>query len=115
MEIRSALNSETAADVQEAVLWRLRVTDYWLSKLFFDLQQPDRAARYRNDPAAVVAEYPLTPELRSAVLANDVARLAPHTNPYLLRYFFAAIGMSDAEFIQRLRTPAPAPGVRANG
>jgi len=91
------------------------VTDYWLSKLFFDLRQPDRAAGYRRDPAAVVAEYPLTPELRSAVLANDVARLAPHTNPYLLRYFFAAIGMSDAEFIQRLRASGASTGVRAGG
>jgi len=91
------------------------MTDYWLSKLFFDLQQPDRAARYRREPAAVVAEYPLTPELRSAVLSNDVARLAPHTNPYLLRYFFAAIGMPDAEFIQRLRALGAATGVRAGG
>jgi hypothetical protein len=84
------------------------VVDYWLSKFFFDLQQPERAARYRRDPAAVLASYPIAAELRDAVLANDVTRLAPHTNPYLLRYFFAAIGMTDGEFIARLRDAKPA-------
>jgi len=97
-EIRSALNNE-----ELWVIGCLGVTDYWLSKMFFELQRPDRAQRYRRDRAGVLAEYRLAPELREAVLADDVARLAPHTNPYLLRYFFAAIGMSDAEFIARLR------------
>lgn len=79
------------------------MSDYWLSKVLFELQRPERAQRYRRDRTGVLAEYRLAPELREAVLADDVARLAPHTNPYLLRYFFAAIGMSDAEFIARLR------------
>jgi len=86
------------------------VTDYWLSRMFFELQRPEQAARYRRDRAGVLSEYRLSPELRQAVLADDVARLAPHTNPYLLRYFFAAIGMSDAEFIARLRGDKTASG-----
>lgn len=88
------------------------MTDYWLSKMFFDLQRPEQAVRYRRDPADVLAQYRLSPELREAVLADDVARLAPHANPYLLRYFFAAIGMSDAEFIARLRGEKIASGGR---
>ena len=78
--------------------------DYWLSKLCFDLQDPARVAEYRRDREAVLARYPLKPEVRAAVLADDVVALARRTNPYLLRYYFAAAGMPDAEFIARLRT-----------
>ena len=82
--------------------------DYWLSKLCFDLQDPARIAEYRRDRDAVIARYPLKPEVRRAVLADDVVLLARLTNPYLLRYYFAAAGMPDAEFIARLRKGATA-------
>ena len=80
--------------------------DYWLSKLCFDLQDPARVAEYRRDREAVLGRYPLTPEVRAAVLADDVAHLAELTNPYLLRYYFAATGMPDADFVARLRARA---------
>jgi len=79
------------------------VTDYWLSKLCYDLQDPALAATYRADRAAVLARYPLEPEVRAALLADDVVRLAPRVNAYLLRYYFGAAGMSDAEFVRQLR------------
>jgi hypothetical protein len=82
------------------------MTDYWLSKLFFDLQQPKLGAEYRADRAAVLERYPLTPEARGAVLADDVTVLARLVNPYLLRYYFSCIGMSDEAFIHRLRASA---------
>ena len=81
--------------------------DYWLSKLCFDLQDPARVAEYHRDRVAVLDRYALKPEVRAAVLADDVAALARLTNPYLLRYYFAAAGMPDAEFIARLRAGAP--------
>ena len=81
--------------------------DYWLSKLCFDLQDPARAAEYRGDREAVLGRYPLQPEVRAAVLADDVAFLGRRTNPYLLRFYFAAAGMPDAEFIARLRASVP--------
>jgi hypothetical protein len=85
------------------------MTDYWVSKLFFDLSQPDGPkAEYRADRTAVLARYPLKPEVRQAVLADDVAALARLVNPYLLRYYFALIGTPDEIFIQRLRDTAPA-------
>ena len=85
--------------------------DYWLSKLCFDLQDAARVAEYRRDRETVLARYPLRPEVRAAVLADDVGALARLTNPYLLRYYFAAAGMPDAEFIARLRaSAAPADG-----
>ena len=79
------------------------MTDYWLSKMFFDLQSPAAAAEFRADPQKVLARYPLAEDVRARVLANDVPFLAKRTNPYLLRYFFFAVGMKDDEFIRRLR------------
>jgi hypothetical protein len=77
--------------------------DYWLSKLFFDLQSPAAAAEYRAERGKVLARYPLKEDVRAAVVANDVAFLAERTNAYLLRYYFFAIGWKDEEFIRRLR------------
>ena len=78
------------------------MTDYWLSKLCFDLQDRERAAAYRADRARVLAQYDIAPELLAALRDDDVARLAPHLNAYLLRYYFAAVGMPDETFIARL-------------
>lgn len=94
------------------------MTDYWLSKLFFDLQSPAAAAEYRAGRAKVLARYPLKPELRAAALADDVAALAPHVNAYLLRYYFQVVGMADVQFIGRLRAlkaGAPAAEEKAHG
>jgi hypothetical protein len=82
------------------------MTDYWVSKLFYDLSQPGGATDYRADRASVLARYPLKPEARAAVLADDVAVLARLVNPYLLRYYFSVIGTPDAVFIARLRDSA---------
>jgi hypothetical protein len=84
------------------------MTDYWLSKLFYDLQQPALAASYRADRGSVLARYPLKPEVVAAVKADDVGALAPLVNPYLLRYYFTIIGTRDDVFIERLRQTAPA-------
>ncbi len=84
------------------------MTDYWVSKLFYDLQQPALGAAYRADRAKVIAQYPLKPESKAAVLADDVAVLSRLVNPYLLRYYFSIIGMKDDVFIQRLRESADA-------
>jgi hypothetical protein len=78
------------------------MSDYWLSKLFFDLQQGDLATQYKKDRDVVLARYPLSAELRRAVLADDLAVLAPHVNAYLLRFYFAICGVKDEEFIRRL-------------
>jgi hypothetical protein len=82
---------------------RFAVTDYWLSKLCYDLQDPGLAADYRADRASVLDRYPLSADVRGALLADDVARLAGRVNAYLLRFYFGAAGMSDAEFVRRLR------------
>jgi hypothetical protein len=82
---------------------KLALVDYWLSKLMFDLQAPAVAAEWRADRIAVLDRYALWPEIRAAVLADDIEILSRHVNAYLLRFYFAICGMSDAEFIARLR------------
>jgi hypothetical protein len=81
--------------------------DYWLSRLFFDLQSPVLGAEFRADRQAVLARYPLDERVKQAIAANDVPFLAARTNPYLLRYYFFATGMKDDEFIRRLKEDSP--------
>jgi hypothetical protein len=82
--------------------------DYWLSKLFFDLQAPAAADEYRADRDRVLDRYPLKPEVRLAVVEEDVTALARLANPYLLRFYFFAIGKSEAWFLDRIRNTRPA-------
>jgi len=77
--------------------------DYWLSKLFFDLQSPAVASEFRANRDAVIERYPLADEVKSALRENRVPFLAERTNAYLLRYYFFAAGMKDDEFIRRLK------------
>ena len=77
--------------------------DYWLSKLFYDLQSPALASEFRSDREAVLKKYAIASEVREAIARNDVPFLAERTNAYLLRYYFFAVGMKDDEFIRRLK------------
>ena len=79
------------------------MTDYWLSKMFFDLQHdPKLASEFRADMTAVLDRYEIKPHVRKAVLEDDVGTLAPLVNAYLLRFYFQIRGMPEAEFIARL-------------
>ncbi len=79
------------------------MTDYWLSKLFYDLtHSPDLAAEYRASMDAVLERYTIAPEVRAALKADDVAVLAPRVNAYLLRFYFQICGLPESEFIARL-------------
>jgi len=80
--------------------------DYWLSKLFFDLQSPSVADEYRADRGKVLDRYPLKAEVRKAVEADDVAALSRLVNPYLLRFYFHVSGMPEKDFLQRIRASA---------
>ena len=89
--------------------------DYWLSKLFFDLQSPPLADEYRADRNAVLARYPLKPAVHAAVEADDVAALARLVNPYLLRFYFLMAGMPEEEFLRRIRATASTPAGASRG
>ena len=86
--------------------------DYWLSKLFFDLQNPALADEYRAGRKSVLDRYSLKPEVRAAVEADDVAFLAPRVNPYLLRFYFLMAGMPEDEFLRRIRSAGTPPAAR---
>ena len=79
------------------------MTDYWLSKLFFDLQHDAQlVADYRADMAAVIERYRIKPGVRRALLDDDVAALSPLVNAYLLRFYFQVRGVPQDEFMARL-------------
>ncbi|HKQ27340.1 MAG TPA: hypothetical protein VJT77_02000 [Burkholderiales bacterium] len=82
---------------------RAEVRDYWLSKLFYDLQDPAIAAEYRADRDKVLARYRIDEAAKKALEDNDVSYLGKRTNPYLLRFYCFGIGMKDDEFMRRLR------------
>jgi len=87
------------------------MTDYWVSKLFFDLQQdPKLASAYRDNMAAIIDRYNIKTALRAALLDDDVAKLAPVVNAYLLRFYFQVRGMPETEFISRLHAMSPRSG-----
>lgn len=79
--------------------------------MFFDLQSsPDRIAQWRKDRGPIMDEYPLSDEMREAVLADDIAAIAPNVNAYLLRFYVAICGIKDPEFIATLQAMKPAEG-----
>ena len=86
--------------------------DYPLCRLFYDLHRNgELSARYRADRLAVIAVYGLSEAIKVALLADDVAALAPHTNGFLLRYYFIAAGVPEPVFLEGLRRI----GERAHG
>ena len=86
------------------------MTDYWLSKLFFDLQSPENMARWRKNRDAFLEDYPIGDDMREAVFNDDLETIAPHVNPYLLRFYFSISGMKDDELLARLHAMKPDPG-----
>jgi len=71
----------------------------------FDLQSsPPLGDEYRAGRKKILDRYPLKPEVRTAVELDDVAFLASRVNPYLLRFYFVVAGMSEADFLKKVRT-----------
>jgi hypothetical protein len=89
--------------------------DYWLSRLFFDLQSsPPLGEEYRANRKKILDRYPLKPEVRAAVERDDVVFLAPWVNPYLLRFYFVVAGMPEAEFLSKVRNAGAAAAARSS-
>ena len=87
--------------------------DYSLNHFFFEMQKADVRSRYAADPKGVMDAFRLSPQAQLAVRVQDMAFLAARTNPYLLRFYFGYIGMSDADFIAAVRaTASSAEGAR---
>jgi hypothetical protein len=89
--------------------------DYWLSKLFFDLQSSaPLGEEYRTDRKKILDRYPLKPEVRKAVEGDDVVFLASRVNPYLLRFYFVVTGMPETEFLKRVRNAGAETAARSS-
>ena len=77
--------------------------DYWLSRMMFDLSRnPADVPAWRKDRRPILDRYKLRPEIREAVLADDIKVLRRHVNAYLLRFYFGLCGMSEPELLDRL-------------
>ena len=79
------------------------MTDYWLSKMMFDLQKSGDVGSWRADRERFLEQYPISEEMKQAVRDDNLAAIAPHVNAYLLRFYCGICGMGDKEFIERLR------------
>jgi hypothetical protein len=88
------------------------MTDYWLSKLFFELREPELRDAFKVDPEPLFDRFHISEPARRAVRERDVAALAPLVNPYLLRYYCGYIGMPDEEFLAKIKG-SPIAGLRA--
>jgi hypothetical protein len=82
--------------------------DYWLNKLFYDLTRSPLGAAYKAERAPVLDRYPLRPEVRQALVDDDLAFIARGglANPYLLRYYFQLLGYDDEAVMAKLHAAA---------
>ncbi len=78
---------------------------YQLQKFLYDLNRdPSAQSRYRADPQAMLDQYELTSEERSALAAADVGLIyVLGANGQLLMHYAAFLGMSWPMYIQALR------------
>ncbi len=75
------------------------MTDYWLNKLIFELQGPNGKDEWTNHRQEVIAKYELSPEIRTALMKDDIGTLLPLVNPYLMRFFLLMLGHDDDQSI----------------
>ena len=78
------------------------MTDYWLNKLIFDLQGPDGKERWTSGREDFIDQYPVSPEIRKALLEDDIETLLPLMNPYLMRFYLLISGYDDKGSIETL-------------
>jgi hypothetical protein len=78
------------------------MTDYWLNKLIFELQGPDGKDLWTNHRAETIDRYQVTPEVRKALMEDDIGTLLPLLNPYLMRFYLLISGFDDDASIAEL-------------
>lgn len=78
---------------------------YWLNRVLYDTQhQPEQMTRFRSDPDAYLADLPLSPSSKAALIGNDIGPLyIAGANPYLLRAHCLSLGVSEDDYLQALR------------
>jgi Aromatic-ring-opening dioxygenase LigAB, LigA subunit len=78
---------------------------YGMQKFLYHLNRDPRVqSRYRDDQAALLAEYSLDEEERTAIERGDLGLMyVLGTNGQLLMHFAAYLGLPWAEYIQAMR------------
>ena len=76
-----------------------------MQKFFFHLNREARVQqRYKDDRAALLAEYSLDDEEREAIQSGDIGKLyVLGCNGQLLMHFAALLGMPWADYLQAMR------------
>ena len=87
--------------------WQLAVPSpnaYWMGKVLYDIHhKPGDLQRYLSDPEQYLEPLPLSAELKSAILRNDIGRMyLAGVNPYLLRAHCIGLRIPEAEFTASL-------------
>lgn len=79
---------------------------YWLDKVLYELHhKPEDLEHYRRDPEDYLKRYPLTEQMKCAILQNDVAELyLSGVNPYLLRAHCIGMRIPEKESLAALRS-----------
>jgi hypothetical protein len=85
---------------------------YSTQKFLYQLNRDAQVQqRFRDDRAALLDDYELSDEERSAVMAGDIGKLyVLGSNGQLLMHFAALLGMPWADYIEAMRE-----GVRRHG
>ena len=78
---------------------------YQVSKLLFQLNRDDALkSRFKADPAAAIAEWPLSDEEREAVLKPDIGLLfVLGVNGQILMHYAALCGIEWSDYLRRMR------------
>ncbi len=95
------------------------MTDYWLNKLIFDLQEAGGRDLWTDSGKrlAFIGGYTVSPAIRQALIEDDFATLQPVINPYLMRNFLLFCGLGDEESKTVLHDmhDGPQPGEAGHG
>jgi hypothetical protein len=95
------------------------MTDYWLNKLIFDLQEAGGKSLWTDAKKrlAFIDRYKVSPSIRQALIEDDFATLQPSINPYLMRNFLLFCGLGDQESMDVLHGlhHGPQPGESVHG
>jgi Aromatic-ring-opening dioxygenase LigAB, LigA subunit len=85
---------------------------YGMQKFLYHLNRdPKVQQRFRDEPTAVLAEYPLNDDERGAVVRGDIGLIyVLGANGQLLMHFAAFLGMPWPAYLQAMRD-----GVAAHG
>lgn len=78
---------------------------YGMQKFLYHLNRDERVQqRFRDEPAALLADYPLDDEERGAIARGDIGLIyVLGANGQLLMHFAAFLGMPWPEYLQSMR------------